>query len=114
MILSIDAKNAMLQGLADLLNLGSNANLSVYINDLVVTDFVMPNPVDTSIIDGVLTFNLPERVLATESGTPTTAKLFNSLGDELAIFNVGTEIVLDKDGIYAGGYVSLTRLTITI
>ena len=114
MILSIDAKNAMLQGLADKLNVGDNATLSIFIETVPAAIFEMPNPINASIIDGVLTFNLPERVLATDSGAPTSAKLFNSLNDEIATFVVGSEIVLDKDGVYMGGYVSLTRLIITI
>lgn len=114
MILSIGAKNSMLQGLADKLNVGTNAKLNIFIGADITANFDMPNPIEQSIVDGVLSFNLPDRVLAELSGTPTGAKLINSLGINLAEFEIGSEIVLDKPEVYAGGYVSLTRLTITI
>lgn len=113
MILSVNDKNAMLQGLADKLNVGSDTALKIYVEDMVIVNFTMPNPINLSIVGGVLTFNLPERVLATESGVPTIARMVNSAGSDIT-FNIGTEVVLDKEGIYAGGYVSLTRLTIAI
>ena len=113
MILSTNDKNAMLQGLADRLNVGADTVLTVYIDADITAVFDMPNPIQASITGGVITFNLPVRVLATKSGVPTTAKLTNSAGSDIT-FNVGSEIVLDKPEIYAGGYVSLTSLTITI
>lgn len=112
MILSVSDKNAMLQGLADKLN-DATTSLTIYIDVDAVAVFAMPNPIQASITGGVLSFDLPARVLASQSGIPTTAKLTNSAGSEI-IFNVGSEIVLDKPEIYAGGYVSLTSLTITI
>lgn len=114
MILSGSAKNAMLQGLADTLNVGINAKLSIYINTDAAAVFIMPNPINQSIAGGVMTLNLPEKALATVSGQPTNAKLVDSAGIEVAEFNVSTEILLDKPEIYAGGYVSLTGLVITI
>lgn len=113
MILSIDDKSAMLQGLADRLNVGADTVLTVYIGADSTAVFDMPNPIEASIIGGVITFSLPPKVLATISGVPTTAKLTNSAGSDIT-FDVGSEIVLDKPEIYAGGYVSLTSLTITI
>lgn len=113
MILSIDDKSAMLQGLADRLNVGADTVLTVYVGADATAIFAMPNPIEASITDGIITFNLPAKVLATISGVPTTAKLTNNAGSEIT-FNVGAEIVLDKPEIYAGGYVSLTSLTITI
>lgn len=113
MILSVDDKSAMLQGLADRLNVGADTVLTVYIGADSAAVFEMPNPIEASITDGVITFNLPVKVMATISGVPTTAKLTNSAGSDIT-FNVGSEIVLDKPEIYAGGYVSLTSLTITI
>ena len=113
MILSVDDKNAMLQGLADRLNVGSDTILTVYIGADSTAVFAMPNPIEASIAGGVIAFNLPVKVLATKSGVPTTAKLTNSAGSEIT-FNVGSEIVLDKPEIYAGGYVSLTSLMIAI
>lgn len=113
MILSVNDKNAMLQGLADKLNVGANADLIVYIDADIAVTFAMPNPIEQSIVGGVLTFRLPAKVLATISGIPTSAKLTNSAGSEVT-FNMGSEIVLDKAAIFAGGYVGMTGLTITI
>ena len=114
MILSAEAKNAMLQGFVDKLNVGTNAKLNILVGADIAASFDMPNPIEQSIVSGVLSFNLPVRVLATLSGTPTSSKLVNSLGVNIAEFEIGSEIVLDKPEVYAGGYVSLTRLTITI
>lgn len=113
MILSANDKNAMLQGLADRLNVGSNTVLTIYIDADIGASFDMPNPIQSSITQGVITFNLPVKVLATKTGVPSTAKLTNSAGSDIT-FNIGSEIVLDKPEIYAGGYVSLTNLVITI
>lgn len=114
MILSDDAKNAMLQGLADALNIGANSKLTIYIGTDVAASLTMPNPIEQSIANGLLSFNLPQKVLATLSGTPTTAKLTDSSGALIAEFEVGTEVVFDKPSIYAGGFVSLTSLIINI
>lgn len=113
MLISNNDKDAMLQGLADKLNVGSDTKLTIYIDTDTAAIFDMPNPIEQSIANGVFSFNLPGNVLATLSGVPTTAKLTNSAGSDIT-FDVGTEIVLDKPEIYAGGYVSLTGLTITI
>lgn len=113
MILSNNDKDAMLQGLSDRLNVGTDTVLTVYIGAESAAVFDMPNPIQGSITGGVITFNIPPKVLATKSGVPTTVKLTNSAGSEIT-FNVGSEIVLDKPEIYAGGYVSLTSLTITV
>jgi len=113
MILSVDDKSAMLQGLADRLNVGTDTVLTIYIGADSTAVFDMPSPIEANIAGGVIAFNLPPKVLATKSGIPTTAKLTNSAGSDIT-FNVGSEIVLDKPEIYAGGYVSLTSLTITI
>lgn len=113
MILSSDDKDAMLQGLADKLNTVNDTKLTIYIDADITAIFDMPNPIEQSIANGVFTFNLPVKVLATKTGVPTTAKLTNSAGSDIT-FDVGAEIVLDKPEIYAGGYVSLTSLTITI
>ena len=114
MILSDDAKNAMLQGLVDTLNIGANSKLTIYIDTDAAASLTMPNPIEQSIADGVLSFNLPQKVLATLSGTPTTARLTDSSGALIAEFEVGTEVVFDKPSIYAGGFVSLTSLVINI
>ena len=113
MILSADDKNAMLQGLVDKLNIGTDTILTIYINADSAAVFEMPNPIHQSVVDGVFTFNLPAKTLATKTGIPTTATLTNSAGSNI-LFNVGGEIVLDKPEIYTGGYVSLSSLTIAI
>ncbi|WP_131667368.1 hypothetical protein [Psychrobacter pygoscelis] len=114
MMLTDDAKNAMLQGLADKLNEGANASLVIYADDDAVATFEMPNPIDDSITSGKLTFNLPKQVLATASATPTTAKLFNGNSIEVALLTIGTDMILDNSAVYKGGYVSITSLTIQI
>lgn len=113
MLISNNDKDAMLQGLSDKLNVGSDTKLTIYIGADIAAVFDMPNPIEQTIANGVFSFNLPENVLATLSGVPTTAKLTNSAGSDVT-FDIGTEIVLDKPSVYAGGYVSLAGLTITI
>ena len=114
MILSNNAKNSMLQGLSNILNIGANSKLTIYVGADIAATLIMPNPIEQSITNGVLTFNLPPKVLATLSGVPTTAKLTNSADALIAEFEVGTEVVFDKPSVYAGGFVSLTRLVINI
>lgn len=114
MILSNEAKDAMLQGLADELNVDVNASLIIYIDADEAAIFDMPNPIEQSITGGVFTFNLPQRSFALLSGTPTTAKLINGLGVVIAEFTIGGEIALDKPAFYLGGYVNITGLKITI
>lgn len=114
MILSVGAKNAMLQGLADILNGGTRAILAIYVGEALAVEIAMQNPVESSITDGVLTFRVPEEVLAVASGVPTAAKLSTSAGVLVADFNVGTELVLDKDKIYMGGYVGVSSLSFSI
>lgn len=115
MILTTDAKNGMLQGLADAINAGTDvAKLTIYANTLAVAVFDMPKPIEQSIVNGILTFNLPEQVLATETTTPTTAKLVNGDGVEVATFTIGTDLILDSSGVYKGGYVNITALSISI
>lgn len=113
MLISNNDKDAMLQGLANKLNVGNDTKLTIYIDADIAAVFDMPNPIEQSIINGVFSFNLPVKVLATKTGVPTTAKLANSAGSDIT-FNVGSEIVLNKPEIYTGGYVELTGLTITI
>lgn len=114
MILSNEAKDVMLQGLANELNVDTNASLIIYIGADEAAIFDMPNPIEQSIAGGVFTFNLPQKVLAILSGTPTVAKLINGLDVVIAEFTVDGEIALDKPAFYFGGYVNITGLKITI
>lgn len=114
MTLDDGAKNATLQGLANGFNGGANALLTLYIADAVAATFAMPQPIEKTISDGLLDFALPDRVMAIASGLPDKAVLSSSDGTRNVTFDVGTEITLDKEQIYLGGYVSLISLKIQI
>lgn len=113
MVLSDAAKNAMLQGLADTLNVGANSVLSVYIGEVLAVELVLPNPAQMSIAGGVMTFNKPPDALAIASGVPTSAKLLDGTGAVIANY-LGAEIVLNKDKVYQGGYVGIESLKVRI
>ena len=107
------AKNVMLQGLADKLNVGTNSLLSVYIGATLAVELVLTNPVELSITGGVLTFNVPPQALAVASGVPTEAKLLDSSG-ALMVTLPASLITLDKDKIYQGGYVGVQSIRFSI
>lgn len=113
MLLTDDGKNAMLQGLADKLNAGTNSVLSVYIDTTLAVELTLANPVELSITGGVLTFNVPPQALAIASGVPTTAKISTASGLLLAEFDASL-ITLDKDKIYQGGYVGVQSIQFSI
>ena len=113
MILSDVAKNAMLQGIADLINEGSNAVLSIYVGATLAVELALNNPVEIDITAGVLTFNTPPQAIAVASGVPTTAKLLNGFGVLIADYTAA-EIVLDKEKVYQGGYVGIQSLKVRI
>lgn len=114
MELSVDAKNAALQGIADKLNVGTNSVLSIYVGATLAAEIALTSPVQQSISNAVMTFKIPPKVLAIASGVPTAAKILDASGTLQATLDVATELTLDKDSIYAGGYVSLTALTMGI
>lgn len=114
MELSVDAKNAALQGIADKLNVGTNSVLSIYVGATLAAEIALTNPVQQSIANAVMTFKLPPKVLAIASGVPTTAKVLAADGTLIATLDVETELTLDKDKIYQGGYVTLTALTMGV
>ncbi|SLJ84498.1 hypothetical protein [Psychrobacter sp. DAB_AL43B] len=114
MELSVDAKNAALQGIADRLNVGNNSVLSIYVGLTLAAEITLLNPVQTSIADAVMTFKIPPKVLAIASGVPTAAKILAADGTLEATLDAATELTLDKDKIYQGGYVTLTALTMGI
>ena len=107
------AKNAMLQGLADKLNAGTNSVLSVYVGATLAVELTLTNPVELSITGGVLTFNVPPQALAIASGVPTTAKILDASG-ALMVTLPASLITLDKDKIYQGGYVGVTSIKFSI
>lgn len=113
MLLSDDTKNAMLQGLANKLNTGSNSVLSVYVDATLAVELTLTNPVELSITGGVLTFKVPPQALAVASGTPTTAKILDASGTLIATLPASL-ITLDKDKIYQGGYVGVTSIRFSI
>lgn len=114
MELSVDAKNAALQGIADRLNVGTNSVLSIYVGATLAAEIALTNPVQQSIANAVMTFKLPPKVLAIASGVPTEAKILDASGKLIATLDVETELALDKDKIYQGGYVTLTALTMGV
>lgn len=114
MILSVDAKNAALQGMADKLNVGTNSVLSIYVGATLAAEIALLNPAQQSITNAVMTFKLPPKVLAIASGIPTDAKVLAADGTIIATLDVATELALDKPQIYQGGYVTLTALTMSI
>lgn len=114
MILSVDAKNAALQGIADKLNEGTNSVLSLFIGETLAAEFSLLNPVQSSIDNAVMTFKAPPKVLAIASGVPTAANILDASGTLIATLDVATELTLDKAQIYQGGYVTLTALTMGV
>lgn len=113
MQLSDMAKNAMLQGLADILNTGSNSTLSIYVDTTLAAELTLTNPVELDITAGVLTFKTPPEAIATASGMPTSAKLLDATGTLVAEYTAA-EIALNKDKIYQGGYVGILSLKVRI
>ena len=114
MILSADAKNAALQGIADRLNAGTNSVLSLYVGATLAAEFALLNPAQESITNAVMTFKVPPKVLAVTSGVPTAAKVLDANGVLIATLDVATELSLDKPQVYQGGYVTLTTLTMGV
>lgn len=113
MQLSDKAKNSMLQGLADTLNMGTRSVLSIYIDTLLAVEIALTNPVSLSITGGVLTFNVPPEAVAVASGVPTHAKMLDASGALIAEY-LASEITLNKDKIYQGGYVGIQSLKVRI
>src|SRR5690606_14441924 len=114
MELSVDAKNAALQGIADKLNVGTNSVLSIYVGATLAAEITLTNPVQQSIANAVMTFKLPPKVLAIASGVPTVAKILDASGTLIATLDVATELALDKDKIYQGSYVTLTAMAMCV
>lgn len=107
------AKNAMLQGLASRLNIGTNSLLSVYVGATLAVEIALTNPIELSITGGVLTFKVPPQALAIASGIPTEARISDASG-VLMVTLPAALITLDKDKIYQGGYVGVQSIKFTI
>lgn len=114
MELSVDAKNAALQGIADRLNVGTNSVLSIYVGATLAAEITLTNPVQQSIANAIMTFEIPPKVLAIASGVPTDAKILDASGTLIATLDVATELTLDEAQVYQGGYVTLTALTMGV
>lgn len=113
MVLTDDAKNAMLQGLANKLNTGSGSKLSIYVGAVLAVEITLLAPVEASITGAVLTLNKPPDAIAIASGVPTSAQILDASGVLLAMLDA-TEFTIDKDKIYMGGYVGITTMTIGV
>lgn len=105
-------KQQMWQGLINNAN-AKGARLSVTdgINELV--SLPLSSPMQSSIINGKLTFSTIQKALVTRSGTPTTATLIIGSNSALDLV-VGVDLTLDKSSVQAGGYLNITALSITI
>lgn len=113
LVIADAAKNAMLQGLANKLNTGSNSVLSIYVGAILAVELTLTNPVQLSVAGGVLTFNVPPQALAIASGIPTEAKILDASG-ALMVTLPASLITLDKDKIYQGGYVGIQSIKFSI
>ena len=111
MIFTDSGRSAMLKGIAAKLNQGANSTLAIYVGAVLAAEITLTNPVELSIVGAVMTFKAPPQVLAVASGVPTAAKLLDPSGVVIAELDVPTEVTLDKDKIYMGGYVGLMSMT---
>ena len=113
MILSTNAKNAMLNGLASHLESASSVVIDVYAGNEVLVQLLMPDVIVKSVQGGVITLNVAAQALVVKTGVPDKAKIIvdGVLAIELA---VGTDLLLDDTTIYTGGYFKITELAINI
>lgn len=114
MIISNSGKDLLLQAIADSINSGNASGVDIMIGAEVAASFDFTNPAEADISDGILTFAPIADVLATKSGAPTLAIIKNGSGDSIFTLSIGSEVVLNSDILYKGGYVSLTGLRISI
>lgn len=113
MILSLSAKNAMLSGLANHLELATSVVIDVYAGSEVLVQLVMPSTIVKSVQNGVMTLNVAEQALVSTTGQPSKAKIM--VDGVLAIeLTVGTDLLLDDTTLYKGGYFKITELAINI
>lgn len=113
MILTDAAKNAMLKGMADKLNTGTNSKLAIYVGATLAVEITLSNPVQAMITGAVMTLNKPPDAIAIASGVPTSAQILDASGALMATLDA-TEFTIDKDKIYAGGYVGITTMTLGV
>lgn len=105
-------KQQMWQGLVNDANAkGARLSITDGVNELV--SLPLSNPMQSSIINGKLTFNVIQKALVIRSGTPTTAILIIGSASALDLV-VGADLILDKPSVQAGGYLNIQALSITI
>lgn len=105
-------KQQMWQGLVnDANSKGATLSFTDGVNELV--SLPLSNPIQSSIVNGKLTFNTIQRGLVIRSGTPTTATLVIGSASALDLV-VGVDLILDKPSVQVGGYLNITALSITI
>lgn len=113
MILSVNVKNAMLNGLASYLESASSVVIDVYEGSEVLVQLFMPDVIVNSVQNGVITLNVAEQALVVKTGQPSKAKIM--VNGVLAIeLTVGTDLLLDDTTLYKGGFFKITELSINI
>ena len=105
-------KQQMWQGLVnDANSKGARLSITDGVNELA--SLPLSSPMQSSIVNGKLTFNTIQKALVTRSGTPTSAILIIGTASALDLV-VGADLILDKPSVQAGGYLNITALSITI
>lgn len=113
MILSVNAKNAMLNGLASHLESTATAVIDVYAGSEVLVQLIMPSNIVKSVQGSTITINVAEQALVAKTGQPDKAKLVIDGVVEIEL-TVGVDLLLDDTTIYKGGYFKITELVINI
>lgn len=105
-------KQQMWQGLVNDANTkGARLSVTDGVNELV--SLPLGNPMQSSIVGGKLVFNTIPKALVLRSGIPIVAHLI--IGSAIALdLEVGTDLMLDKPSMQAGGYLNIQALSITI
>lgn len=121
MIYTVGAKRSFLQGLmAGLNKTGDYATLIFYgSGSEVVCTVTLDNPagvITSNGVDVALTFRPSGEFIVTTSGNLATAKVFADdstlMLDELSVGEVGTDIIVDKTAVQAGGLINISEFVI--
>ena len=112
MIIREYGKLQMWQGLvADSNSKGARLSVTDGVNELVSLPLLLP--MQSSIVGGKLVFNTIPKAQVLLSGVPTLAHLM--IGSSTALdLEIGTDLILDKPSVQAGGYLNITALSINI